>query len=162
MVQRKKQAAGSQIHDWLHPWLQYHDDPTFVQPAILQVIPHAVREYLGCPYLQHREIDNQSSLKDVCAHRPMCRRTKVVRQPVGEITRWRDKGPGGRTMKNVWEPVPGTRFFTRNGLGLYERLTDQLFLRVDDVDETDVRELGDRFAQAFEARSPVQPAQLVA
>lgn len=65
-------------------------------------------------------------------------------------------------MKNVWEPVPGTRFFTRNGLGLYERLTDQLFLRVDDVDETDVRELGDRFAQAFETRSPVQPAQLVA
>lgn len=65
-------------------------------------------------------------------------------------------------MKNVWEPVPGTRFFTRNGVGLYERLTDQLFLRVDDVDETDVRELGDRFAQAFETRAPVQPAQLVA
>ena len=65
-------------------------------------------------------------------------------------------------MKNVWEPVPGTRFFTRNGVGLYERLTDQLFLRVDDVDETDVRELGDRFAQAFETRSPIHPDQLVA
>ncbi len=30
-----------------------------------------------------------------------------------------------------WEPVSGTRFYTRNGSGLYERLTDRLFLRVD-------------------------------
>ena len=58
-------------------------------------------------------------------------------------------------MRDVWEPVPGTRFYTRNGIGLYERLTDQLFLRVDDVDENDVRELGTRFADAFETRAPV-------
>ena len=32
-------------------------------------------------------------------------------------------------MKDVWQAVPGTRFFSRNGEGLYERLTDQLFLR---------------------------------
>ena len=58
-------------------------------------------------------------------------------------------------MKDVWQPVPGTRFYSRNGEGLYERLTEQLFLRVDDVDETDAREVCDRFADAFEARAPV-------
>jgi hypothetical protein len=36
-------------------------------------------------------------------------------------------------MKDVWEPVAGTRFFSRNGVGLYERLTDHLFLRVDAI-----------------------------
>ena len=55
-----------------------------------------------------------------------------------------------------WEPVPGTRFYTRNGTGLYERLTDQLFLRVDEVDETDLQELGARFANAFETRAPIR------
>lgn len=59
-------------------------------------------------------------------------------------------------MKNVWAPVPGTRFFTRNGEGLYERLTEQLFLRVDEVDETDAKEVCSRFAEAFEARAPVR------
>jgi hypothetical protein len=59
-------------------------------------------------------------------------------------------------MKSVWAPVPGTRFFTRNGEGLYERLTDQLYLRVDEVDETDAEEVCFRFAEAFEARAPVR------
>ena len=34
---------------------------------------------------------------------------------------------------NVWAPIPETRFFSRNGDGVYERLTDKLFLRVDKV-----------------------------
>jgi len=59
-------------------------------------------------------------------------------------------------MNSVWQPVPGTRFYSRNGEGLYERLTDQLFLRVDDVDETDAREVCTRLAEAFEARAPVR------
>lgn len=58
-------------------------------------------------------------------------------------------------MTNVWQPVPGTRFYARNGGGLYERLTDQLYLRVDEVDETDAKELCTRLANAFEARAPV-------
>jgi hypothetical protein len=61
-----------------------------------------------------------------------------------------------KSMRDVWEPVPGTRFFSRNGVGLYERLTDRLYLRVDEIDETDVRELGSRFADAFETRAPVR------
>jgi hypothetical protein len=60
------------------------------------------------------------------------------------------------TMKHVWAAVPGTRFFTRNGEGLYERLTDKLYLRVDEVDETDAKEVCTRFAEAFEARAPVR------
>jgi hypothetical protein len=59
-------------------------------------------------------------------------------------------------MTSLWQPVPGTRFFSRNGEGLYERLTDELFLRVDDVDDTDAREVCTRFAEAFEARAPVR------
>lgn len=59
-------------------------------------------------------------------------------------------------MKSVWAQVPGTRFFTRDGEGLYERLTDQLFLRVDEVDQTDAEEVCTRFAEAFEARAPVR------
>ena len=59
-------------------------------------------------------------------------------------------------MKDVWQPVPGTRFYTRNNEGLYERLTDQLFLRVDEVDETDAQEVCTRLADAFEARAPVR------
>ncbi|WP_428485116.1 hypothetical protein [Rhodopila sp.] len=58
-------------------------------------------------------------------------------------------------MKDVWAPVAGTRFFTRNGEGLYERLTEQLYLRVDEVDETDAEEVCSRFAEAFESRAPV-------
>jgi hypothetical protein len=59
-------------------------------------------------------------------------------------------------MENVWAPVPGTRFYTRNGDGLYERLTDKLYLRVDEVDEIDAREVCTRLADAFEARAPVR------
>ena len=66
------------------------------------------------------------------------------------------RGQEETTMQDVWEPIPGTRFFSRNGVGLYERLTDKLYLRVDDVDETDVRDLAIRFADANEARSPVR------
>jgi hypothetical protein len=59
-------------------------------------------------------------------------------------------------MSSVWAPVSGTRFFTRNGEGLYERLTDKLYLRVDEVDETDAAEVCIRFAEAFEARAPIR------
>ena len=59
-------------------------------------------------------------------------------------------------MSDIWLPVAGTRFYSRNGEGLYERLTDKLFLRVDEVDETDAREVCSRFAEAFEARTPVK------
>jgi hypothetical protein len=59
-------------------------------------------------------------------------------------------------MNDVWEAIPGTRFFSRNGVGLYERLNDKLYLRLDDVDESDVRDLANRFAEANEARSPVR------
>jgi hypothetical protein len=59
-------------------------------------------------------------------------------------------------MKDVWEPVSGTRFFSRNGEGLYERLTNCLYLRVDEVDEADAREVCSRFAEAFESRAPVR------
>jgi hypothetical protein len=40
-------------------------------------------------------------------------------------------------MSDIWEPVVGTRFFTRNGVGLYERLTPRMYLRVDNLDEAD-------------------------
>ncbi len=59
-------------------------------------------------------------------------------------------------MNDVWQPVPGTRFYARNGEGLYERLTDRLYLRVDEVDENDEREICTRLADAFEARAPVR------
>jgi hypothetical protein len=56
-------------------------------------------------------------------------------------------------MKDVWEPVGGTRFFSRNGEGLYERLTDRLYLRVDEVDEIDAQEVCTRFADAYKFRA---------
>jgi hypothetical protein len=40
-------------------------------------------------------------------------------------------------MSDVWTPVVGGRFFARNGFGLYERLTPDLYLRIDDLDEAD-------------------------
>jgi len=49
----------------------------------------------------------------------------------------------------IWRPVPNSRFFSRNGEGLYQRLTDRLFLRVDEVDEAEAREVCKRFAEAF-------------
>jgi hypothetical protein len=36
---------------------------------------------------------------------------------------------------DVWKPIPGTRFFTRNGEGLYERLTDTSYVSVEDEDD---------------------------
>jgi polysaccharide deacetylase 2 family uncharacterized protein YibQ len=51
--------------------------------------------------------------------------------------------------EDVWEPIPGTHLFSRKGVGSYERLTDQLFLRVDDVDATDVAGIVKRFREAF-------------
>ncbi len=59
-------------------------------------------------------------------------------------------------MKDVWAAIPGTRFFSRNGVGLYERLNEKLYLRVDDVDESDVRDLAIRFADANESRAPIR------
>jgi hypothetical protein len=59
-------------------------------------------------------------------------------------------------MNDTWQPVSGTRFYSRNGEGLYERLTERLYLRVDEVDENDEREVCTRFAEAFEARAPVR------
>ena len=52
-------------------------------------------------------------------------------------------------MKDVWEPIPGTRFFTRNGTGLYERLTSHLYLRLDDLDEADQVECCRRMADCW-------------
>lgn len=40
-----------------------------------------------------------------------------------------------RLKPDVWEPIRGTRFFTRNGEGLYERLADTSYIRVDDEDD---------------------------
>jgi hypothetical protein len=59
-------------------------------------------------------------------------------------------------MNDIWQPVPGTRLYSRNGEGLYERLTDRLYLRIDEMDETDALEVCTRFAEAFEARAPVR------
>jgi hypothetical protein len=53
----------------------------------------------------------------------------------------------------VWRPIPDSRFYSRNGAGVYERLTDQLFLRVDEVDEEEALEVCRRFAAAFEKES---------
>jgi hypothetical protein len=52
-------------------------------------------------------------------------------------------------MSDIWEPVAGSRFFTRNGTGLYERLTPQLYLRVDDLDEADEVECCRQFARRW-------------
>ena len=57
-------------------------------------------------------------------------------------------------MSNQWQPVEGTRFFTRNGKGLYERLTPQLYLRVDDLDEEDAVECCQHFASGEQTSPP--------
>jgi hypothetical protein len=44
--------------------------------------------------------------------------------------------------------VAGSRYFTRNGKGLYERLTPQMYFRVDELDESDVVECFQQFATA--------------
>jgi hypothetical protein len=50
---------------------------------------------------------------------------------------------------DVWKRVPGTRFYSLNGEGHYEKLTDRLFVRVDGVFETDGRAAPEDFATAF-------------
>jgi hypothetical protein len=57
-------------------------------------------------------------------------------------------------MNDQWQPVVGTRFFTRNGKGLYERLTPQLYLRVDELDEEDAVECCQQFAAAEQVSPP--------
>ncbi|MBN8875151.1 MAG: hypothetical protein J0H67_20120 [Rhodospirillales bacterium] len=49
-------------------------------------------------------------------------------------------------MDDVWEPVPGTRYFTRNGKGLYERLTPQMYFRVDELEAADAVECFGQFS----------------
>ena len=51
-------------------------------------------------------------------------------------------------MRDIWEPVAGTRYFTRNGKGLYERLTASMYLRVDDLEDTDAIECFQQFGAA--------------
>lgn len=43
-------------------------------------------------------------------------------------------------MDDLWEPVEGTRYFTRNGKGLYERLTPRMYFRVDELEDADAIE----------------------
>jgi hypothetical protein len=62
--------------------------------------------------------------------------------------------------EDVWEPIPGTRFFSRSGSGIYERLTDQLFLRVDEVDDPDAAEVVKRFAEAFAGSTKTKAARI--
>lgn len=51
-------------------------------------------------------------------------------------------------MDDVWEPVAGTRYFTRNGKGLYERLTPRMYLRVDELEDADAIECFQQFGSA--------------
>jgi hypothetical protein len=51
-------------------------------------------------------------------------------------------------MDDVWEPVAGTRYFTRNGKGLYERLTPRMYFRVDDLEDSDAIECFQQFGSA--------------
>jgi hypothetical protein len=60
-----------------------------------------------------------------------------------------EAGTSAAAGKDAWRPIPGTRFYSRNGEGIYEHLTDRLFLRVDDVDEKDAEAVIERFRAAF-------------
>jgi hypothetical protein len=51
-------------------------------------------------------------------------------------------------MDDVWEPVAGSRYFTRNGKGLYERLTPQMYFRVDELEDADAIECFQQFASS--------------
>jgi hypothetical protein len=66
-------------------------------------------------------------------------------------------------MSDLWQPVAGSRFFTRNGAGLYERLTPHLYLRVDDLDEADAveccRQLAGRWASESVSIGPREQAR---
>lgn len=79
MVQRKKEAAGSQIHDRGHRWLQLYEPSGPADSARSLALPHAMREYLDCPNLKQRTIDKRSRLQDVCVHRPMFHRMKTAK-----------------------------------------------------------------------------------
>jgi hypothetical protein len=72
--------------------------------------------------------------------------TRTAKQAVVGAT---EAGTSVAAGKNEWRPIPGTRFYCRNGEGIYDRLTDLLFLRVDDVDENDVGEIIERYRAAF-------------
>ncbi len=54
-------------------------------------------------------------------------------------------------MDDVWEPVAGTRYFTRNGRGLYERLTPRMYFREDEMEAADAIECFQSFAPAPDA-----------
>jgi hypothetical protein len=54
-------------------------------------------------------------------------------------------------MDDVWEPVAGSRYFTRNGKGLYERLTPRMYLRVDELEDSDAVECFKQFATVPDA-----------
>ncbi|MBV8935451.1 MAG: response regulator [Alphaproteobacteria bacterium] len=54
-------------------------------------------------------------------------------------------------MSDVWKRIAGSRFFTRNGTGLYERLTPYLYLRVDNLDEADAVECCRQIAGGWSA-----------
>jgi hypothetical protein len=53
--------------------------------------------------------------------------------------------------KDEWRPIPGTRFYSRNGEGIYEHLMDRVFIRVDGVDPKDSEAVVERFRAAFAA-----------
>jgi hypothetical protein len=53
--------------------------------------------------------------------------------------------------KDDWQPIPGTQLYARNGEGIYERLADGLFIRMDDVDEKAAEKVVARLKAAFAA-----------
>jgi hypothetical protein len=109
----------------------------------------ATREWQPCFIVRTTHIDKETSLSETL----FCGNASLRSDGFDQLGRRFGRDDH---MKDVWQSVPGTRFFSRNGEGLYERLTDQLYLRVDEVDETDAREVCTRFAEAFEARAPVR------
>jgi hypothetical protein len=89
--------------------------------------------------------------------------TRAKEQPTPAHTRGEGKRTDARAAgtseapRDVWEPIPGTSLFSRNGVGVYERLTEALFLQVDDVDAAGVVQ---RFREAFLYRK--EPADIEA
>jgi hypothetical protein len=89
--------------------------------------------------------------------------TRAKEQPTPAHTRGEGKRTDARAAgtseapRDVWEPIPGTSLFSRNGVGVYERLTEALFLQVDDVDAASVVQ---RFREAFLYRK--EPADIEA
>ena len=65
------------------------------------------------------------------------------------------------TPEGLWEPIPGTRMFSRNGVGAYVHLGEHQFLRVDDLDvdvQAHAAAVAKRFREAFEAFGETEPA----